>query len=92
MIIGIAHFHELSPEGREWILDATKGVPGVRAAYHAAPIGGTGYVSVTVFDDEAAATAATEAIAARRVELGIDSQGPDEGPVLYAVHHAVTNG
>jgi hypothetical protein len=91
MIIRIAHFHTLSPVGREWILDALQGVPGIRSAFHATPEGGSGYVTVGIFDDETAIAIAEDAIARRRVELGIEGQGPDDGPIFYNVHHLIAN-
>ncbi len=90
MIIRIARFHELSAVGRDWITDALKGVPGVRGAYHASPVDGSGYVSIAINDDDAAMEVGTQAIARRRLELGIDSRGPDE-VAFYVVDHYVEN-
>lgn len=90
MIVRIAHFHSLSPIGRDWITDALKHVPGIRACYHAAPADGPGYVSVAIGDDDAAFEAAERAINERRLELGIEGQGPDE-VTFYKVDHFVEN-
>ena len=80
----------MSPIGRDWITDALREVPGIRACYHAAPKEGPGYVSVAIGDDDAAFVAAEKALIARRLELGIESQGPDE-IALYTVDHFVEN-
>lgn len=90
MIIRVARFTDASVLGREWITDALRGVPGVRAAYHAAIPGQAGYISVAIADDEQAMEAGTRAIANRRVELGIAGLGPDEVSV-YEVDHFVEN-
>ncbi len=63
---------------------------GVRSSYHASQPGLPGYVSVSVFDDEAALQAAHEAIARRRVLLGQESEGPDDVQV-YNVDHYIEN-
>ncbi len=60
MIIRIARFHELSAVGRDWITDALKGVPGVRGAYHASPVDGSGYVSIAINDDDDAMEVGTQ--------------------------------
>ena len=90
MIIRVARFGEASVLGREWITDAVRGVPGIRAAYHAAIPEQRGYISVAIADDEQALEASTRAIAQRRAELGIDALGPDEVSV-YVVDHFVDN-
>ena len=90
VIIRVARFAEASIHGREWITDACRGVPGIRAAYHAAIPEQPGYISVAIADDEQALEAGERAIAQRRAELGIDSLGPDEVAV-YAVDHFVDN-
>lgn len=90
MIIRVARFAEASVSGREWITDALRGVPGIRAACHAASPGQAGYISVAIADDEQAMEAGTQAIAQRRAELGIDGLGPDEVSV-YEVDHFVEN-
>ena len=90
MIVRIAHFHTLSPIGRDLINDALRDVPGIRACYHAAPTEGPGYVSVAIGDDDAAFEAAETTINERRVELGIEGKGPDE-VTFYNVDHFVEN-
>lgn len=90
VIIRVARFAEASVDGREWITDALRGVPGIRAAYHAAIPGEAGYISVAIADDEQAMEAGTQAIAQRRAELGIDGLGPDQISV-YKVDHFVEN-
>jgi len=90
VIIRVARFAETSVHGREWITDACRGVPGIRAAYHAAIPEQPGYISVAIADDEQALKAGERAIAQRRAELGIDSLGPDEFSV-YVVDHFVDN-
>ena len=90
MIIRVARFAEASVQGREWITDALRGVPGIRAACHAAMPGRRGYISVAIADDEQAMEAGTQAIAQRRAERGIDGLGPDEVSV-YVVDHFVDN-
>ena len=90
VIIRVARFAEASVNGREWITDALRGVPGIRAAYHAANPEQAGYISVAIADDKQAMDAGTQAIARRRAELGVDGLGPDEVSV-YVVDHFVEN-
>lgn len=90
MIVRIARFRSLSVEGRDWITETLRGVPGARSVYHGTQPGVDGYISVSVFDDEEAMQAGQQAIARRRLELGIESQGPDEIEV-YRVDHYVEN-
>ena len=90
MIVRIARFNTLSPEGREWITETLRGVPGVRSSYHASKPGSPGYVSVSVFDDETALQAAHEAITQRRLALGHEGARPDEVEV-FAVDHFIEN-
>jgi hypothetical protein len=90
VIIRVARFSEASVGGREWITDALRGVPGIRAAYHAAIPEEPGYISVAIAENEQAMEAGTQAIAQRRAELGIDGLGPDEVAV-YVVDHFVEN-
>ncbi|HVE98364.1 MAG TPA: hypothetical protein VNA12_04215 [Mycobacteriales bacterium] len=90
MIVRIATFDSLSADGRDWVTEALRGVPGVRSCYHASRPGVPGYVSVSVMDDEAALTASNDALTRRREDLGISSQGPDRVDV-YVVDHFVEN-
>lgn len=90
MIVRIARFNDLPADGREWITDALAGVPGIRSCYHATAPDGQGYISVSIGDDHAAFTAAERALTERRIELGIEGQGPDEITV-YEVAHYVEN-
>lgn len=90
MIVRIATF-TVPLDGREWVTEALRGVPGVRAAYHAIRPGEEGYISVSILDDEAAAQTGWKAIAARREELGVvDLEGPDTIE-FYTVDHYVEN-
>ncbi|HVF18857.1 MAG TPA: hypothetical protein VNA14_01255 [Mycobacteriales bacterium] len=90
MIVRIATFDALSADGRDWVTEALRGVPGVRSCYHASRPGIPGYISVSVMDDEKALEASNVALTERREELGIPSQGPDRVEV-YAVDHFVEN-
>jgi len=90
MIIRIATF-TVSPDGRDWVTEALRNVPGVRAAYHAIRPGVDGYISVSIHDDEAAAQRGWHAIAARREELGvIELEGPEKIE-FYRVDHYIEN-
>lgn len=90
MIIRVATFNSEPAEGREWITDAVAGLDGIFGVYHAEPIEGSGYVSITLARDEQSLGRATEAIAAVRIERGIESRGPD-AVALYKVHHFTEN-
>ena len=66
VIIRVARFAEAPVNGREWVTDALRGVPGIRAAYHAASPEQAGDISVAIADDKQAMEAGTRAIARRR--------------------------
>jgi len=90
MLIRVATF-SVPLDGRDWVTESLRGVPGVRAVYHANRPGTEGYISVSVLDDEAASQAAWNAIAARREELRvIELEGPDTIE-FYVVDHYVEN-
>lgn len=57
-------------DDRDWVVEASAEVPGVRAVYHLLdPETGNG-LSVAIFDDEAAAEEAAAAIRRRAEEIG----------------------
>lgn len=90
MIIRIATFNNEPVASREWITEAVAGLDGVFGVYHAEPIEGSGYVSITLARDEESLGRATEAIAEVRIERGIESRGPDK-VTMYQVHHFTEN-
>ena len=74
MIARVATFNSAPSDDRTWVLEALKGVPGVRCTSHLKdPERGTG-LSISIFDAEEDIPAAVEAISARAREIG--HQGP----------------
>lgn len=87
MIVRIATFEREPSDNRDWVIDALRGVPGVRAAYHVRhPELGT-VLSISVFDDEAASERAHTAIAARAQEIGHQGYPPDDIQIYHAVRY-----
>ncbi|MFG2052718.1 hypothetical protein ACGFI9_01685 [Micromonospora sp. NPDC048930] len=61
-------------DDRDWVIEASAAVPGLRAAYHLVdPETGNG-LSIAIFDDEEAAQAAGAAIRRRAEEIGWHDQ------------------
>jgi hypothetical protein len=92
MIARVAVWEPMPNDDRDWLIDATRDVPGVRAAYHLVdPATGNG-LSVAIFDDEDAMKATREAITQRAAEIGWHDQ-PHPSPkseTLYQVLRSAT--
>jgi hypothetical protein len=78
MLVRIATFNAPPADDRDWVIDALRPVPGVRAAYHALDRETGALVSISIYDDEAATEAAYAAIARRGAERNHHGIPPDE--------------
>jgi hypothetical protein len=78
MLIRIATFYTPPTDDREWVIDALRPVPGVRAAYHAVDRETGALLSLSIYDDEAATEAAHAAIARRAAERNHHGVPTDE--------------
>ena len=77
MIVRNGVFERLDHEDRDWAIEAVRDVQGVRSVLHVVDREAGRWLSLGVFDSEAAIDAATAAIGARRVELSRSPAGPD---------------
>ena|SRR5947209_8565475 len=77
MLIRIARFDNPPPDDRDWVIDALRTVPGVRAAYHALDRDSGAVLSISIYDDRAAADAAVEAISASATARNHHGTHPD---------------
>lgn len=78
MLVRIATFNTPPTDDREWVIDALRPVAGVRAAYHVVDRETGALLSISIYDDEAAAEAAHAAIARRAAERHHQGVPPDE--------------
>ncbi len=75
-------------DDRDWVVDATAEVPGVRAVYYLIDPGTGNGLSVAVFDDEAAVRAAGASIQRRAQEIGWHDQ-PHPAPASQTVYRVL---
>jgi hypothetical protein len=88
MLARVAVWEPMPTDDRDWVLDAVATVPEVRAGYHLRdPETGNG-LSISVFDDEAAAAAARKAIEARAEEIGWNDR-PHPAPASERFYEVV---
>lgn len=79
MIARVARF-DVAPEDagqRDWVVDALRGVEGVRSCYHLHDPRTGAVLSISFYEDEAAADRAVEAIRARAEQRGHVGRHPD---------------
>lgn len=70
MIARIAVWEPMPADDRQWVIDAARGVPGVRDAYHLVdPQTGNG-LSIAFFDDDVDVVEVKAAIADKAREIG----------------------
>ncbi|MFJ3205726.1 hypothetical protein [Streptomyces sp. NPDC086989] len=75
-------------DDRDWVLDAAASVPGVHGAHHLVdPATGNG-LSISFFEDEAAAHAAREAVERRAEEIAWNN-APHPAPASHAIYEVV---
>ena len=77
MLIRIATFRTPPGDDRDWVIEALRTVPGVRAAYHAVDRETGALLSISVVEDVAAAEAARAAIARSAEARGHEGTPPD---------------
>jgi hypothetical protein len=77
MLIRIATFQTPPGDDRDWVIDALRSVAGVRAAYHAVDRETGALLSISVFEDLAAAEEARAAIARSAEARGHEGTPPD---------------
>jgi hypothetical protein len=71
-------FNTPPPDNREWVIDALRPVPGVRAACHVVDRETGALLSISIYDDETATEAAHAAIAGRAAARRHRGVPPDE--------------
>lgn len=77
MLLRIATFETPPADDRDWVIEAVRTVPGVRATYHAVDRETGALLAVSVFEDETAAQAAQAAIAGEAARRGHQGVPPD---------------
>jgi hypothetical protein len=70
MLARVAVWEPMPTDDRGWVLDAARSVPGVRDAYHLVDRQTGNGMSIALFDDEQAMTAAQAAIEERAAAIG----------------------
>ena len=88
MIARVAVWEPMPTDDRDWVLEAAASVPGVHGAYHVVdPATGNG-LSISFFEDEAAAQAARKAIEQRAAEIGWHDT-PHPAPASQTLYQVV---
>jgi aspartate/tyrosine/aromatic aminotransferase len=78
MLVRIARFNTPPTDDRDWVIDALRPVPGVRAAYHAVDRETRAMLSISIYDDDAASEAALAAIRRAAEDRAHHGVPPDE--------------
>lgn len=87
----VAVWEPMPEDDRQWVIDATKSVPGVLGSYHLVdPATGNG-LSVAFFDDGTDAAAVRAAIAAEAEEIGWNDQ-PRPAPKSETIYRVLRHG
>ncbi len=85
MLVRIATFNTPPADDRDWVIDALRTVPGVRAAYHVVDRETGALVSISIYEDEAATEAAHAAVARGAAERNHHGVPPDETRVCEVI-------
>ena len=91
MIARVAVWEPMPDDDRQWVIDASKTVPGVRDAYHLVdPSTGNG-LSIAFFDDEVDVAEVKRAIAEKAEEIGWN-EVPRPAPKSEAIYRVIRTG
>jgi hypothetical protein len=91
MIARIAVWEPMPDDGRQWVIDAAKAVPGVRDAYHLVdPNTGNG-LSIAFFDDEVDVAEVKRVIAWKAEEVGWNDV-PRPAPKSETIYRVIRQG
>ncbi len=90
MIARVAVWEPMPDDDRQWVIDASKAVPGVLDAYHLVdPATGNG-LSVAFFEDTVDAAAVKAAIEEKAREIGWNSV-PRPAPASETIYRVLRN-
>lgn len=91
MFARIAVWEPMPEDDRQWVIDAARGVPGVRDAYHLVdPRTGNG-LSIGFFDDDVDVSDVKAAIAAKAREIGWNDV-PRPAPKSETIYQVIRHG